>query len=247
MSTINPNDENFVTILQAGQHSIQAKTIEGQPVPEHLANVPKPILTFYRGQPQALGATQIFVGVLSLLLGISLTAACTYDCHSLLLVIYSGVMFWSGISYIICGSLSVAASANPTIGKVISSLILNIISSLFGVAAIFLFGFNYIFLGSGDLFCVTYEWNSKCEGYFHLNVLVGGVVTMQLLFVFLMFCISMSTSVFACKTLCRNSFQGESVVIYQTIPVPTDPNTTKDFPSVPESYDATLMPQEGDR
>ncbi|XP_069596908.1 membrane-spanning 4-domains subfamily A member 4A-like isoform X2 [Ranitomeya imitator] len=142
------------------------------------SSTPKQIVAFYKGEPEVLGTTQIFTGILFIAIGILMSTAYRrrYYYH-MSIVAHTGLTIWTGMLFIISGSLSVAASVKPTVGKII------------------LIGVNFF----------------------------------NLMLFLLMFCITISTSVFGCKTVCRSSFNETVVVIYQTTPLNV-PDTTKDGP-----------------
>ncbi|XP_040284833.1 membrane-spanning 4-domains subfamily A member 4D-like isoform X6 [Bufo bufo] len=134
--------------------------------PEELqssGSIPKPVAEFYKGEPEVLGTTQIVAGIFLISIGIAMRIV-NPGMIAIVLVLISCIPFWSGILFIISGSLSVAASMKPTLGKPVYN----------GVAAFILMLFTLIF------------------------------------------CITISTSVFACRTACRSSFHENIVVIYQT-------------------------------
>ncbi|XP_075696876.1 membrane-spanning 4-domains subfamily A member 4A-like isoform X2 [Rhinoderma darwinii] len=177
MSPVVPEAGGFVVISQIRPQNEQ----ENGPEEEHScnaqANLPKPLVAFYRGEPEVLGTTLLFSGIILLSIGIFMAGAIDYRMNYVGIVLISSIPIWSGILYIISGSLSVAASVKPTVGKAI-----------------------YI-----------------------------GLILFILILFMLMFCITISTSVFACRTVCRSSFQELNVVIYQTTHLNIS-DTTRDVP-----------------
>ncbi|KAG8548360.1 hypothetical protein GDO81_025658 [Engystomops pustulosus] len=177
------------------------------------AGLPKPVVVFYRGEPEVLGTTQIFSGILLISMGIVLTIVDSKTKFYSGIVILCGIPLWSGILFIISGKLSVQASVKPTVGKVKSSLVMNIVSSLAAFCGVSL---SAIDLGPGFYhvprfligpYCAHYKGDTQCLGDFSpLAICVGTLILFLMLF-FLMFCINISTCVFACKTVCRSSFQ----------------------------------------
>ncbi|MEE6483490.1 hypothetical protein FKM82_013568 [Ascaphus truei] len=163
MSSAPSDPGSFVIITQVRPQTKPGDaTVEGQN--ENVqATMPKSLTRFYRGEPEALGVTQIFSGIVEIVLGVVLTVACRESCYQLHALTVPGVPLWSGIAYIISGAISLAASIKPTLGKVV----------------------------------------------------LLGIVVILFVFTILEFCISLSTSVFGCKSLCRTSFNEMSVVIYQ--------------------------------
>ncbi|XP_063798013.1 membrane-spanning 4-domains subfamily A member 4D-like [Pseudophryne corroboree] len=222
---------SFVVISQVGQKTQHANGAEEGMNSDAAVPLPKPLVTFYKGEPEALGVTQIFVGIIMITFGLVLTISGQSRFHSLDIVIYSGVLFWTGIMYICSGSLSVAASAKPTVGKVRSSLVLNILSSVVaGVAMIMmsisyptLFIYHYYY--RPYVFCAYYTPSQDCVGEYDYKVFLQGILAILLILHILIFTINISTSVFACRTVCRSSFTEMNVVIYQTTSL-SAPNTT---------------------
>ncbi|XP_069803205.1 membrane-spanning 4-domains subfamily A member 4A-like isoform X2 [Dendropsophus ebraccatus] len=221
----------FVVISQVGLQN------DGQ---SHNAAVslPKPLTAFYRGEPEALGTTQLFSAILVLSIGILIIVVQTQIpiMDMLPYVSFSGVTIWSGILCIISGSLSVVASAKPSLGKVRASLVMNIFSSLATVCGIILAPLDisvthqsYSPHSMTGLFCAHYKGDMECLGDFTpLPLLRGTLVFLFMLFT-LIFSINISTSVFACKAVCRSSLTEMQVVIYQTTSLKvSDP--TQDVP-----------------
>ncbi|KAM4709673.1 membrane-spanning 4-domains subfamily A member 4A-like [Discoglossus pictus] len=152
--------------------------------------------------------------------------------RAIMFFVYTGLLFWSGLMYIISGSLSVAAAYKPTIGKMRSSLVLNILSSVAAAVGIILFIINYTglrhvyYYKENNLYCSVYGPNQTCEGIFNPETVFLGMTLLMFFFTILEFCISISTSVFGCKTICRTSFNEVYVVIYQTTSMnPAAPST----------------------
>ncbi|CAI5781327.1 membrane-spanning 4-domains subfamily A member 4A-like [Podarcis lilfordi] len=160
------------------------------------AYMPKAMKKFYRGEPLALGITQILIGIMQVGLGAAFHTVPYYYRHA---YIVTEVPIWSGILYIISGSLSVAAARNPKIPLVKGMLGMNVVSS---VAA----GIGIIFLcfSMGD-----YHWHRK-------NMLYG-ILAVFLVFNILAFCIAISTSAFGCKTVCQENYTETVVVVYQNV------------------------------
>ncbi|XP_044134333.1 membrane-spanning 4-domains subfamily A member 4A-like isoform X5 [Bufo gargarizans] len=129
------------------------------------------------------------------------------------------------LGFIISGSLSVAASMKPTLGKVQASLVMNIFSSLVAISGMILAALDLSFLGVffgpyvlRQSYCAHYKSDTQkqCLGAFIPMPVYNGVAAFFLMLFTLIFCITISTSVFACRTACRSSFHENIVVIYQT-------------------------------
>ncbi|XP_056399060.1 membrane-spanning 4-domains subfamily A member 4A-like isoform X2 [Hyla sarda] len=237
MSTpVVPDGGGFVVISQVRPQNDQGNGPgEGQyynaPV-----SLPKTVVTFYKGEPEVLGTTQLFVGILLISIGIPVTIIESENRLFMPLICYSGIAIWSGILCIISGSLSVAASVKPTLGKVKASLVMNIFSSLATVCGIILTALQLALMNyrnspsyRKDQYCAHYQSNIQCLGIFTpLHVVTGLSVFFLMLFT-LVFCIAISTSVFACRTACRSSLTEMHVVIYQTTSL-QESDATRDIP-----------------
>ncbi|KAG6926096.1 membrane spanning 4-domains A4A [Chelydra serpentina] len=172
---------------------------------------PQPLEKFYKGEPLALGITQILVGAMQVAVGVIMAMVNSY-LWIMALSVY--VPIWSGLLYIISGSLSVAAAKNPKIPLVKGSLGMNIISSVLAGCAMILYLVSLL----------ESRYQSRCDWYPEECTTYKGAMAFMvvlLLFTFLEFCVSISTAAFGCKTICRNSYSEVSVVIYQNV-VPAD-------------------------
>ncbi|XP_039181750.1 membrane-spanning 4-domains subfamily A member 4A-like [Crotalus tigris] len=177
-------------------------------------DLPVPLKKFYQGEPLALGITQIFIGIIGMIFGILLDIMNDY------FIIYSviKIAYWSGILYIISGSLAVAAARNPKIPLVQGALAMNVISAVSaGIGIIFLsfsittrFSYHFMFL------CREFEhsYQEKCYESLHI---IQGILAVLLIFTILEFCITISVASFGCKMLCRNALTETVVVIYENV------------------------------
>ncbi|XP_005998395.2 membrane-spanning 4-domains subfamily A member 4A-like isoform X2 [Latimeria chalumnae] len=95
---------------------------------------------FLKGEPKALGATQIMTGIITIILGIIRLKA--PSCSVLVMLM---APFWSGISFIISGSLSVASANKPKVTLVKATLGMNIISAVFAGITIILYSIDLAF------------------------------------------------------------------------------------------------------
>ncbi|XP_063292967.1 membrane-spanning 4-domains subfamily A member 4A-like isoform X2 [Pelobates fuscus] len=149
-----------------------------QELPDHIQNIknttPKPLISFSKGEPMALG-------------------------------------------YIISGSLSISAAVKATLGKVRSSLVLNIISSIIAGIAIILLSLAVVsqWYRLHIFTCFYYKSSVHCEGNFDLKIVVEGMLALLFIMTVTQLCITISTSVFGCKTVCRTSYNETTVIIYQ--------------------------------
>ncbi|XP_075696877.1 membrane-spanning 4-domains subfamily A member 4A-like [Rhinoderma darwinii] len=231
MSTLKTDGGGLVIISQARAQNDPVNAPEEQ---SHYSpsSMPKPLAAFYSGEPEVLGTVQIFVGILFITFGITLTISVGSMFDYFKIVLDTGVLLWSGLLYIVSGSLSLAASVKPTIGKVKSSLVMNIFSTAGACIAILLIITVFpspVYLHYSNLFCAYYKPNTECTGAFNPKDCLGGIMVFLFLLTVLMFCITISTSVFGCKTACRSSYHEMTVVIYQSTYL-NAPVTTTDAP-----------------
>ncbi|XP_029948028.1 membrane-spanning 4-domains subfamily A member 15-like [Salarias fasciatus] len=132
---------------------------------------------FNWGQPVALGSVQIMVGVVVLLFGIPMSL------HRGGLAVYSGVYFWGGLTYIIAGSLTVAASKSMEHCLLNGSMAVNITSAVFSFAGVIICSLDDVF-----------SWD-----YYYA---VKGFPALLAIFQFLQFAISVTLAGFACHATC---------------------------------------------
>ncbi|KAE8593115.1 hypothetical protein XENTR_v10018990 [Xenopus tropicalis] len=133
------------------------------------------------------------------------------------------------LGYMISGALSVAASSKPTLGKMKSSMALNIVSCVCAAIAVIIYIVIILdirYYRAHQAMCVCYELNSTCKGSFYPQTVITGMVAVLFILTIVELCVSLSTSIFACKGLCRTSFNEMTVVVYQTATMTTDHSST---------------------
>lgn len=215
---------------------VPAQTVENISTAPLTSSLPRPLQKFYKGEPNALGVTQIMTGVIHILLGIILTASISsYYPPS---IVITGYPFWSGILYIISGSLSVATSCNPNLRLVRGSLGMNIVSSVAAGIGIIILSLIKTIDYRSSYYCdhEEDEDNSACRNLFYFQeTMYSGIIIVLLVFTILEFCISISTSIFACKAICRTAYSEVNVVIYQnTSPCPVANDLSSSLPAYEE-------------
>ncbi|XP_066462820.1 membrane-spanning 4-domains subfamily A member 4A-like isoform X2 [Eleutherodactylus coqui] len=193
-----------VVILQHGNPQ------NNQPMENHeeqkIAELPKPLVKFFQGEPEVLGVTQLINGINNIFFGIVLAVACKQlVCYPADILVVTGAPFWSGI-------------------MVTATLALNILSCIAAVITVAILVSYFMstlwwYYHHNDNHCVYYKGSQTCEGEFSPQVVEIGIGSTILLFTTLEFCIALSTSIFGCKTVCRTSYNDTTVVIYHTTTV----------------------------
>ncbi|XP_073537350.1 membrane-spanning 4-domains subfamily A member 4D-like isoform X1 [Phyllobates terribilis] len=187
--------------------------------------------TFLKGKPKALGIVLILAAILQVLVGIGLI----FTTFSVSLP--SGIPFWGPIIYIIAGSLTIAAQAKPSICLIKGSLSMNILTITFSVIGLVL-----TCVDLGFIWCYP---SRLCR-----SRIIGGYFIDAILIVtnLLLFCLSISLSVFGCRSLNHASSIVPQVFVIQNDVVismppsvfsataPTFPQTQPPPPASPPPY-----------
>ncbi|XP_067310534.1 membrane-spanning 4-domains subfamily A member 12-like [Pseudorasbora parva] len=151
------------------------------------ANGNTALAEFFKAQPKALGTVQIMIGLVIFLFGVVRTTEIVpYPVIS----VFSALTFWGSLIYIAAGSLSVAAQNKLHLCVVKASLIMNVLSAITAVIAIFLMSIEMAMLSE--------RW-----GYYKIIYL--GISVIMLVFTITQFIISICISGFACKATFRDS------------------------------------------
>ncbi|XP_078528085.1 membrane-spanning 4-domains subfamily A member 4A-like isoform X1 [Lissotriton helveticus] len=160
---------------------------------------------FLRGEPKALGVVQILLGMMLIALGALLLNNPITGVYP-----YSGLPFWGATFYIISGAMSVAAEKKGTSGLVRGSMAMNIVSTIITLPAIIITSLD-ILLGSMNLsessacdISIPGNDGQSCRSYqAGLVAQQRGVAALALILNTLELCITLSTSIFACKAVCQ--------------------------------------------
>ncbi|XP_030046131.1 membrane-spanning 4-domains subfamily A member 4A [Microcaecilia unicolor] len=205
-----------------GQQVIQTRTNVLQ---NTQGQVPKALQQFFKGEPKALGAIQIMIGIIQFIFGIVLVSAVS-PIYSVF--VNSGIPFWGGVIFIISGSLSVAAKNKAKMCLVKGILVLNITGAVVAVIGIILIvvdlssTYNSNYSCNNNYDSLYYNSDDNCQeiqGF--LESAMNGIEGVLLVLMLLEFCISKSTCVFSCAAICykpNNNMQ--SVVILHHEPKP---------------------------
>ncbi|XP_030047801.1 membrane-spanning 4-domains subfamily A member 4A-like [Microcaecilia unicolor] len=193
----------------AGQHVVQMGLNVLQNAP---CQVPEALQKFFKGEPKALGVTQILIGITQIFFGIVL-AVITYT--ALTIFVISAVSFWGRLFFIISGSLSVTAQNHANICLVKGSLRMNIVNSLAAFVRIIIICLD---LGLGIYMNNSY-YNNGFSSYHWVKrdvllMVIPWIDGILLVLLLLELCISISTAAFGCKSTCCNSRSNmQSVII----------------------------------
>ncbi|XP_077107059.1 membrane-spanning 4-domains subfamily A member 4A-like isoform X1 [Ranitomeya variabilis] len=194
--------------------------------------------TFLKSKPQALGIVLIISAILEIGLGIGLGFT------SFSITFPSGIVFWGPIFYIIAGALTISAHHKPNVCLIRGSLSLNIITSIFSTIA---FIINIIDLAVMQSFWNCYYGSGSYynDGYYQRckNQFYGGYAVLSILLIInvLLFCVSLSISVFGCRSLSQVSSNSPQVFLIQNdVAVSTNHSTV---PATFVGYAQSLAPE----
>ncbi|KAJ6650242.1 hypothetical protein lerEdw1_013477 [Lerista edwardsae] len=157
--------------------------------PEKAKELPKTVKKFYKGEPLALGITQILIGIIGILFGTALNVANFNSYYDM----YWDVMIphWTGI--LVKGMLGMNTVSAVAAGIAIIFLGVLLPHSRWHI-------YRCTRRGSSEIDPLCYE-NEVIP-----NNIVAGVMSIFLLLATLEFCISISTAAFGCKTVCLESY-----------------------------------------
>lgn len=178
---------------------------------------------FLKGEPKVLGVMQVMIALINLSLGVIMM---NLEYPRLILSVDLWAPVWGSITFMLSGSLSIAAAVRTTKGLVTSSITLNTISSVVA-AATSIIGFMSV-LTNAFATAISYTF----------RVVVGMDALMFILNV-LGFCITVSIAAFGCKASCCTS--SEVVVV-----LPANPAVSAAAPPMPlQPLVPTVYQQQG--
>ncbi|XP_062995718.1 membrane-spanning 4-domains subfamily A member 4D-like [Elgaria multicarinata webbii] len=173
---------------------------------------------FYEGEPLALGITQIFIGLIGIAFGLVMDHLEMFRTDYMDLT----TPYWTGILYVISGSLAVAAAMKPRRPLVNGMLGMNVVSTV--AAGI---GMIVLSVSLGDYprwyyinICEPldgYSDDSCSEAQTYSYGAVYAILVFLLVLNILQFCITISTAAFGCKATCQNGYTNTVVVVYQNV------------------------------
>lgn len=174
---------------------------------------------FLRGEPQALGIVQIFVGLMCVFLSLTALVSPTLIVHAPLCL---------GLAFVLSGSLAVAArrgTAVPLIRATLSCSLLSVLLAL--LAAAYLCWLIATRSGSED-FCreppANFDTDNFRTCYFmvrRLNMVLDGLRGLVLVLLVLEVCVAVSLSVFSARALSRRGGSAPRMVAVESCGAPT--------------------------
>ncbi|XP_068426364.1 membrane-spanning 4-domains subfamily A member 4A-like isoform X2 [Clinocottus analis] len=156
---------------------------------------------FLRGEPRNLGIVQVFVGLLCVLF--SLTSL-----FSPVLILHAPLSL--AVTFVVSGSLAVAAAKQTSVSRVWASLVSGLLSALLGLAGVAYLCWLLALspaskrLCDSDGFQFTGLEEVQCSNKLRLlNVCVYGLQGVLLVLLVLQVCVSVTVSVFSVRALRR--------------------------------------------
>ncbi|XP_014378808.1 membrane-spanning 4-domains subfamily A member 4A-like isoform X1 [Alligator sinensis] len=184
---------------------------------------PKPLEKFQRGEPLALGITQILVGIQQTVFCIIMIPVIDYHYPA----VQVGTPIWTSFLCVISGSLSVAASRKPKISLVKAVLALNSMSAVLSGVGLVVFLLTFIFL-NGAHHCTWDSEQMECvSAPPEVQGILEGVFMLLFILTLLQFCLALTGAAFGCKAICRDSYVDMAVVIYQHTEPSTNPTSAQ--------------------
>ncbi|XP_012678323.1 membrane-spanning 4-domains subfamily A member 4A [Clupea harengus] len=161
--------------------------------------LPEMTRLFQKGYPMPLGIVQIFLGMMTLALGVLVILSSEF---------FGEVPLGLGIFFMISGSISAAAHEGKRICLIKGTLAMNIISSLVALAGI---GYFCMELAKQPEECKREEWDQnyrywQCMASVNqYKAVVNGVKGLLLVMAVFQFCVSTTISVFSAKAIRQDS------------------------------------------
>ncbi|XP_041798693.1 membrane-spanning 4-domains subfamily A member 4A-like [Chelmon rostratus] len=200
-----PQDEASIPLRTPASTQVPPTAVHATPTTtQPTTKVDDMTAAFLRGEPRSLGVVQIFIGLLCILF--SLTAV-----YSPLLMVHAP--FGLAASFVVSGSLAVAAARRTSIGLVWACLLWNVISVLLGVAGAAYLCRLLADRSFSERFCDAETWGgvvptekerTTCmNDMWILNVSVYGPLGVLLVLHVLQVCVGITVCVFSGKAIGR--------------------------------------------
>ncbi|CAH2321760.1 membrane-spanning 4-domains subfamily A member 4A-like isoform X1 [Pelobates cultripes] len=177
-----------------------------QPVTVAPANIQQSYQVLNKGQPKALGATQLVLAFLQIALGTVLFFTMP---DNIPISSYVGINFWGAVFYIVSGSLSVAVENKPSRSLIQGFLAMNIISSLVSFISV------CFFIADACIYYYCDGYYYECYNTYTLSSNKIAVLSFLIIASLLEFCVCVSLSAFGCKSLRHTSNAPTQVFVVQ--------------------------------
>ncbi|XP_036618106.1 membrane-spanning 4-domains subfamily A member 3 [Trichosurus vulpecula] len=158
-------------------------------------------LKMLKGDSKVLGALQILNGSMIFALGMFLGLlqhASNFPRNVFFMTVYTGYPFWGAASFIISGSLSIAAKGKPTRNLVQSSFGMNIASATISFIGVLFLLINFV-LNSYEIRSCSLASPNVCTVTSSTST---GLLSLILILTVLEFCITISFTILGCKANC---------------------------------------------
>ncbi|XP_078057697.1 membrane-spanning 4-domains subfamily A member 4A-like [Mustelus asterias] len=179
-----------------------------------------------KGKLKALGITEIVTGIIAMIIGI-IQIIIVSNRNSTNFSVYGGTPWWTGILFVIAGSLAVAVEKEPTHCMIRGCLAMNIISAILCIPAIILYSINL---------AVT----SCNSSYYCSNTVAIPFLAILLVLTLLNAAISIAISSFNCKAMNSCCATPAPVIVMFSNPS-TQPIPQQQFQVNPPPYSVTVM------
>ncbi|XP_028647809.1 membrane-spanning 4-domains subfamily A member 8-like [Erpetoichthys calabaricus] len=158
--------------------------------------LPKVLNTFQKGELCILGILQLTSGIVNIVFGFISVLSSSYSLADL------AFPFWTGLLYIVSGSLTIEAGKNPKASLMRAMLIMNIISAVAAVIGVFMYSF-VVFIEIHTGVCPEYDdlANSDFVQCKFEDTQIG-IIALMLIFTILESFVSIITSSFGCRFIC---------------------------------------------
>ncbi|XP_067898849.1 membrane-spanning 4-domains subfamily A member 4A-like [Heterodontus francisci] len=220
-----PPSQQFTSIPQLLQYVENGQL--NQAIATNLIQNDSGVQEMLKGKFKALGITEIVTGIISIIIGI---VQFSIGVGSFAFALLAGTPWWTGVLFIVAGSLAVAVERTPTHGMIRGCLSMNIISAIFCLPAIILYSINL----AVQPYCydmIDYDCYQT-----------GAVVCMAILLLLALLnaAISISISSFNCKAMtCCRTTPAPVIVMYNN--ASAQPIPSLQFNANPPPYNMTLM------
>ncbi|XP_075934560.1 membrane-spanning 4-domains subfamily A member 4A [Anarhichas minor] len=193
-----PKEETGIQLQTATPPAAQA------PLTSPASKMDDMTAVFLRGEPRGLGVVQVFLGLLCVLFSVT-------SSFSPILILHAP--FSLAVTFVVSGSLVVAAARRTSVGRVWASLVSNLISVLLALV-----GVAYVcwLLADGSAserlcdsdafrgFVLTEDQLRRCRGnLFLVDMGVYGLLGLLLVLLVLQVCVSVTVTVFSVRALRR--------------------------------------------